>query len=95
MTKCTVTLHPKGLDPFQAVKAWLLRKKLKQLWRDVRKQVRTVSGNLPHGQWGNVFHVWGNLMKGDNLVNVFRVVISLLPYQPRSYHNTLYPLHPL
>ena len=47
MAKCIVRLHPKGLDPFQASKAWLLQKKLKQSWRDVRKQVRAVSGNLP------------------------------------------------
>ena len=47
MTKCTVSLHPKGLDPFQAARAWLLRKKLKQSWGEVRKQVRTVAGKVP------------------------------------------------
>ena len=47
MTKCTVTLHPRGLDPFQSSKAWFLRKKSKLPWKDVRKQVRTVNGQLP------------------------------------------------
>ena len=47
MTKCTVTLHPRGLDPFQSAKAWFLRKKSKLPWKDVRKQVRTVNGQLP------------------------------------------------
>ena len=47
MTKCTVTLRPRGLDPFQSAKAWFLRKKSKLPWKDVRKQVRTVNGELP------------------------------------------------
>ena len=47
MTKCTVSLHPKGLDPFQAARAWFLRRKLKQSWGEVRKQVHTVAGKVP------------------------------------------------
>ena len=47
MTKCTVNLHPKSLDPFQAAKAWFLRCKSKLEWADVRRQVRTVSGKVP------------------------------------------------
>ena len=41
------TLHPKGLNPFQAAKAWHLRKKLKQSWHKIRSQLRTVNGSRP------------------------------------------------
>ena len=47
MTKCTVSMHPKSLGPFQAAKAWFLRTKSKLEWKEVRKQVRTVNGALP------------------------------------------------
>ena len=47
MTKCTLTLHLKSLDPFQAAKAWFLRKKSKLQRAEMRKQVRTVSGKMP------------------------------------------------
>ena len=47
MTKCTVTLHPNGLNPFQSAKAWFLRKKTKLPWKDIRQQVRTVNGKVP------------------------------------------------
>ena len=47
MTKCTVTLHPKGLNPFQSAKALFLRKKSKLPWKEVRQQVRTVNGKVP------------------------------------------------
>lgn len=45
--KFTMTLHPKSLNPDQAAKAWLLRKKLKQKWADVASQVWDASGNRP------------------------------------------------
>ena len=47
MTKCTVTLHPNGLNPSRSAKAWLLRKKSKLPWKEVRQQVRTVNGKVP------------------------------------------------
>ena len=47
MTKCTLSLHPKSLDPCQAAKAWFLRKKSKLQWAEVREQVRIVSGKAP------------------------------------------------
>ena len=43
------TVHPKGLDPFQAAKAWLLRMEQGLPWQAVRSHVRTVSG-MPPGQ---------------------------------------------
>ena len=45
--KYTATVHPKGLNPFQSAKAWVLRKKLKQPWEKVRLQLRTMSGERP------------------------------------------------
>ena len=43
--RCIV--HPKGLDPFQAAKAWHLRKQEGLPWKLVRLQVRTMSGARP------------------------------------------------
>ena len=43
------TAHPKGLDPFQAAKAWHLRCHEGLPWKAVRSLVRTVSG-APPGQ---------------------------------------------
>ena len=40
-------VHPKGLDPFQAAKAWHLRIQSCLPWKMVRAQVRTVSGTEP------------------------------------------------
>ena len=41
------SVHPKGLDPFQAAKAWHLRVVQGMPWKDVRLLVRTVSGMHP------------------------------------------------
>ena len=40
--QCVV--HPKGLDPFQAAKAWHLRVQQGMSWLQVRAQVHAVSG---------------------------------------------------
>lgn len=47
MVQISVSVHPRGLDPFQSAKAWFLRKKLKQLWAKVRSQTQTVGGKRP------------------------------------------------
>ena len=41
------TVHPKGLDPFQAAKAWHLRCHEGLLWKAAPSLVRTVSGAPP------------------------------------------------
>ena len=41
------SLHPKGMDPFQAAKAWHLWRAACMPWKKVRLLVRTVSGALP------------------------------------------------
>ena len=41
------SVHPNGLDPFQAAKAWMLRTKLKLAWKEVRGQVLTARGGRP------------------------------------------------
>ena len=43
--RCAV--HPKGLDPFQAAKAWHLRVQQGLPWKAVRLLVRTVSNKAP------------------------------------------------
>ena len=43
--RCAV--HPKGLDPFQAAKAWHLRMRDGLTWKEVRAEVRTISGEHP------------------------------------------------
>ena len=40
--------HPAGLNPYQAAKAWHLRKFAKLPWRQVRTQLLTVSGRRPN-----------------------------------------------
>ena len=41
------TVHPKGLTPFEAAKAWYLRVVQKLPWRAVKEQVRTAEGGQP------------------------------------------------
>ena len=41
------TVHPKGLTPFEAAKAWHLRVLQKLPWRAVRAQLRTADGGQP------------------------------------------------
>ena len=43
--RCTV--HPRGLDPFQAAKAWYLRIRDGLTWKEVRAEVRTINGAHP------------------------------------------------
>ena len=43
--RCVV--HPKGLNPFQAAKAWHLRVRDGLAWKEVRAQVRTINGTHP------------------------------------------------
>lgn len=45
--RMSVSLHPKGLSPFEAAKAWHLREVEKLPWLAVRKQVRTLDGGQP------------------------------------------------
>ena len=79
MTKCTVTLHPRGLDPFQSSKAWFLRKKSKLPWKDVRKQVRTANGQLP-GQRAleNAVRTVAAHKRGEKL-NYFQKLVAGMP----------------
>ena len=43
--RCVV--HPKGLNPFQAAKAWHLRVRDGLAWKEVRAQVHTINGTHP------------------------------------------------
>ena len=45
--KYNFVTHPAGLNPFQAAKAWHLRKCAKLPWKEVRAQLLTVSGRRP------------------------------------------------
>ena len=46
--KYSFVTHPDGLNPFQAAKAWHLRKCAKLPWKEVRAQLLTVSGRRPN-----------------------------------------------
>ena len=43
------SVHPNGLDPFQAAKAWMLRTKLKQVWKETADEV--VASTAPMAEW--------------------------------------------
>ena len=45
--KHTIVVHPHGLDPFQAAKAWQLRKVTKLPWEKVQTMLTTVDGGRP------------------------------------------------
>ena len=45
--KHTIVVHPRGLDPFQAAKAWQLRKVMGLPWKKVQAQLSTVDGGRP------------------------------------------------
>ena len=42
-----VTMHPTGLPPAEAAKAWFLRTQEKQPWSTVRKMTRNAGGKAP------------------------------------------------
>ena len=46
--KYSFVTHHDGLNPFQAAKAWHLRKCAKLPWKEVRAQLLTVSGRCPN-----------------------------------------------
>ena len=47
MVVVTVTVHPNGLSPAQAAKAWYLRKKEKWKWCDIQTEVVNLNGGEP------------------------------------------------
>ena len=50
MVKVTVTVHPKGLGPKEAAKAWYMRTKQRMKWGDIRKKVKTLQGRPPDSE---------------------------------------------
>ena len=47
MVKISVTLHPSGLAPDQAAKAWYLRIKEKSRWNKIQEEVVNLQGGEP------------------------------------------------
>ena len=45
--KHTIITHPRGLDPFQAAKAWYLRMVVKLSWREIQPSLRAAGGGQP------------------------------------------------
>ena len=43
------TAHPNGFHPFQAAKTWMLRTKLKQVWKETADEV--VASTAPMAEW--------------------------------------------
>ena len=47
MVKMTIVVHPRGLGPKEAGKAWYLRKQQKMKWKNIWKVVKTMEGKRP------------------------------------------------
>ena len=45
--KHTIVAHPRGLDPFQAAKAWQLRKVMGLPWKKIQALLTTADGGWP------------------------------------------------
>ena len=43
----TMTVHPRGILPAQAAKAWYLRVKAKKKWREIKAEVVNAAGGTP------------------------------------------------
>ena len=43
----TMTVHPRGILPAQAAKAWYLRVKAKKKWREIQEEVVNAAGGTP------------------------------------------------
>ncbi len=43
----TMTVHPRGILPAQAAKAWHLRVKAKKKWREIQEEVVSAAGGTP------------------------------------------------
>ena len=68
MAKFVVTVHPQGLHPLEAVRAWHMYTEEESTLDEVRKQVTNVQGETPSIQavWSAVKRVEN--MAGDDLV---------------------------
>ena len=47
MVKVAVVVHPQGLGPTEAAKAWYMRVVEKMKWTDIQKKVKNVQGKTP------------------------------------------------
>ena len=50
MVVVTVTVHPQGLGPQEAAKAWYFRVKEKMKWNDIKKKVKNLQGKTPKSE---------------------------------------------
>ena len=50
MVKVEVVVHPQGLGPIEAAKAWYMRKVEKMKWTDIQKKVKNVQGKIPQSE---------------------------------------------
>ena len=50
MVKVEVVVHPQGLGPTEAAKAWYMRVVEKMKWTDIQKKVKTVQGKTPQSE---------------------------------------------
>ena len=45
-----MTVHPQGLGPQEAAKAWYFRVKEKMKWNDIKKKVKNLQGKTPKSE---------------------------------------------
>ena len=50
MVKVVVFVHPQGLGPTEAAKAWYMRVVEKMKWTDIQKKVKNVQGKTPQSE---------------------------------------------
>ena len=48
--KVEVVVHPQGLGPIEAARAWYMRKVEKMRWTDIQKKVKNVQGKTPKSE---------------------------------------------
>ena len=77
--KYSFVAHPAGLNPFQAAKAWHLRKCSKLPWREVRTQLLTVSGRRPSRK--AMFHAVARIEAQRHTTGFRRTGAATLAYQ--------------
>ena len=85
--KYSFVAHPAGLNPFQAAKAWHLRKCSKLPWREVRTQLLTVSGRCPNRK--AMFHAAARIDAQQHTASFRHTGAAKLAYQNCGRKPTL------
>ena len=75
-----VSVHPRGLPPKEAAKAWYMRVHQKRKWSDIRKVVKTAEGHAPNSD-----HAVENAVKRMKVAGTAGVALSNYANSGRRY----------